>query len=414
PNHIDPNISFLLDGVEEYTTGNIPKTEEWITHGFTFTTAPGQTSVILSLRNNAPGGIGNDLGLDNITFRACGPQAQILPETVERICEDGQFTTLSATITGDQYATPAVQWQRSLDEGITWEDIPGENSLDFVHTELASGFYYYRYLLANGPSNLDNNKCRVVSNVKVVEVVPKFYELSDTLCSGLSYVSGEELYDQSGIYIDTFISSIGCDSIVTLNLVIIPDPGITPELSITNPFCSNDLGSIQITSVQNGNPPYLYRFAGDTLSSNSIFPDLDLGTFAIEIIDRFGCSADTNVIIEEPPIFLIDLGSDQIISLGETATINVLSTTPVASTSWEPAFEMCDTLCLLPRFTPRESNFYVLTATSEAGCTSTDSVRISVLPTRQVYIPNAFSPNDDGINDRFKIYSTKRDLTIKK
>ncbi|MEL6143600.1 MAG: hypothetical protein AAFU67_18520, partial [Bacteroidota bacterium] len=108
PNHIDPNISFLLDGVEEYTTGNIPKTEEWITHGFTFTTAPGQTSVILSLRNNAPGGIGNDLGLDNITFRACGPQAQILPETVERICEDGQFTTLSATITGDQYATPAV------------------------------------------------------------------------------------------------------------------------------------------------------------------------------------------------------------------------------------------------------------------------------------------------------------------
>jgi hypothetical protein len=55
--------------------------------------------VSLSLRNNAPGGIGNDLALDNITFRPCGPLAQILPEEIESICEDGMPIDLEATIT---------------------------------------------------------------------------------------------------------------------------------------------------------------------------------------------------------------------------------------------------------------------------------------------------------------------------
>jgi len=71
---------------------------EWNTYGFTFTTGPGVTEVSLSLVNNAPGGIGNDLILDNISFQACGPEALILPETVANICEDGDPITLDATV----------------------------------------------------------------------------------------------------------------------------------------------------------------------------------------------------------------------------------------------------------------------------------------------------------------------------
>ena len=112
---------------------------------------------MLSLQNNAPGGIGNDLALDNITFRPCGPTAQILPEEVASICEDGNPITLSATITGEQYDNPTTQWQFSSD-GENWEDIPGENGLTYTHTNLNSGFYYYRYYLANGLANLSNSK----------------------------------------------------------------------------------------------------------------------------------------------------------------------------------------------------------------------------------------------------------------
>lgn len=109
--HIDPNVSFLIDGNVEFTTGDIPKTNSWQTYGFTFSTAPGQTSLRLSLRNNAPGGIGNDLALDNISFRTCGDAASILPEEPANICVDGQPLSLFATVTGTQYENPSYQWQ---------------------------------------------------------------------------------------------------------------------------------------------------------------------------------------------------------------------------------------------------------------------------------------------------------------
>ena len=207
---IRPNVSFLLGGVEVYATGDVPANVQWHTYGFTFTTEPQQTSVTLALRNNAPGGNGNDLALDNVSFRACGPQALILPETITNICEDGNPISLEATIIGDQYNTPQIQWQQSFDEGLTWVDIPNANGFSIEHTALTAGFYYYRYLLANDPNHLLNPNCRVLSNVKIIHVVPKYYMITDTLCEGLTFSLGDEFYTQTGIYQLTATPSNDC------------------------------------------------------------------------------------------------------------------------------------------------------------------------------------------------------------
>jgi hypothetical protein len=111
-NHILPNVSFLIDQVERFTTGAIPQNETWKTYGFTFTTQPGQEQLTLTLRNNAPGGIGNDLALDNISFRPCGPMASIDISADGRVCENLLHPTLSAIIESD---TGSIQWQISTD-----------------------------------------------------------------------------------------------------------------------------------------------------------------------------------------------------------------------------------------------------------------------------------------------------------
>lgn len=404
--HIAPNVSFLIDDIERYTTGNVPQTNAWITYGFTFSTDPGQTSVKLTLRNNAPGGIGNDIGLDNITFRPCGPEALILPQTIENICEDGDPITLKATINGDQYPTPAIQWQRSFNGGTTWVNIPGANGPTFVHDQLSSGYYYYRYLLANSPSNLSNSKCRVNSNIKVVFVVPKFYTYQDTLCEGHSLIVGDNEYTESGTYVDSLISSIGCDSIVTLELTTLPDQGIEAIIDVQAPSCSGySDGTIEIVSVANAYGSYRIDLNGLPPVYDTLFAELASGSYTLQIVDQYGCSLSETIDISDPVPFTIELGEDQFLELGESLRLTTSANEPIASFTWTPdVAAFCEEDCLILEWTPVTSDIYVLNAISETGCMASDSIRVIVDPLRNVFIPNVFSPNDDGFNDTFTIY----------
>lgn len=405
---ISPNLSFLLNGDVVYSSGNVPDNNQWNTYGFTFTTEPGQTSLTLALQNNAPGGIGNDIALDNITFRACGPEALILPTTIANICEDGSPIDLEATIDGNQYDTPAVQWQQSFDEGQTWVDIPGANDFTYTHTDLSGGFYYYRYLLANNPGNLLNFKCRVVSNVKIVNVVPKFYTIVDTLCEGLSFPLGNNEYFQTGIYTDSLLTTTGCDSIVTLDLTIVPDTDIDATINSNNPSCSYlQDGNIQLDTIINGVEPFSI-FINNEISQEGNLVNLDSGFYQYLIVDRYGCEFETEIQLQLPPPFLLDLGDDQSVDLGETVEINPFFSEPVLAFNWQPADLIdctngCDDLLL----TPTVSAIYQLSAISENGCEAIDSILVTVNEVRKLYIPNIFSPNGDGINDVFYLFGSE-------
>ncbi len=407
PDHIRPNVSFFLDNTLQYTTGNIEESERWQTYGFTFITSPGQNSMKLSLRNNAPGGIGNDLALDNITFRPCGPTALILPQTVANICEDGEPIELEATVNGDQYESLHFQWQQSIDGGLTWENIEGATTNTYLHTELAADDYYYRYLLAGQEDNVENAKCRVNSNIKVVRVVPKCYAIVDTICQGLSYEVGMSSYKVTGNYIDTLRSSLGCDSIVKLDLTIVPDKGIQVDTTIQHPSCYNySDGSFTIDSIRNSYLPTTIYVDGVQQRTNS-YDSLPSGIYQVRIEDTYGCSFERGMILENPNPFELDLGNDQIIDLGERTSVELTTSHLLQSLVCAASESLNIPIgeeCLGQSFLPSASGVYRATAVSEAGCMATDSVQIFLREVMRVYFPTAFSPNNDGVNDFFSIY----------
>lgn len=402
---IQPNVTFLLDGVEVYSTGAIGNSNQWRTYGFSFTTAPNQTSLTLSLRNNAPGGIGNDLALDNISFRACGPEALILPEEVANICEDGQPITLEATILENFYDTTYIQWQQSFDGGQNWVSLAGYTGTSIPHTNLSGGFYYYRYLLSNDPVNLQNPKCRIVSNVKIVHVVPKFYTINDTLCDGLSFSLGNNFYAQSGTYIDSLKTSLGCDSIVTLNLTIVPDANVEADIVENDPSCPGYTdGSIYIDEIRNGYLPYSI-LANGMESEFGAIGGLPAGAYPYLITDRYGCFYEQDVMLADPDSFVLDLGMDQEIELGDSLILDISSTQPIQNYSWRLEDSLlCALDCIDWVWLPAQSDWLYALATSDKGCSAFDSVFVRVIPNRFVFSPTAFTPNGDGINDHYNLF----------
>ncbi len=405
--HIRPNVSFLIDGEVAINTGEIPQDERWHNYGFTFTTAPGQTSVQLSLRNNAPGGIGNDLALDNISFRACGPKAFILPFEVANICEDGDPIELDATVDGDEYPAPAFQWQQSFDDGASWTDIPNAMDSIYTHDQLSSGYYYYRYLLANGPVNLQNSKCRVISNPKVVYVVPKFYDIVDTICQGLSYEQDGNAYTASGTYVDTLLSSLGCDSIVTLDLTVVPDAGIMAAVTTLDPSCHDAAdGQITIETITNGAPPFTNTLSGSSPTVATVFPGLAGGDYELTITDRYGCRYRENLTLTIPPEFVVELGGDRAVTLGDPVQLRPSANLPVDTFYWQPPDLIDCSLvdCVAPTWYPTRTTMLGLRAVSDRGCVATDSIRVTVDKQRRIFFPNAFSPNGDGVNDVFTVF----------
>ena len=174
---VRPNLSFQIDGEEYYTSGNIPYTGQWVKKGFVFKTAPGQTSMTVTIRNNAPGGGGNDWAIDDISVATCLPNMQYSPSITPNVCE-GNTLTIHDTVRSyfDNYVH--FKWQRSTNGGSSWIDVTGPlgpitpvwngSSWEYVssytippeNTTLADSADLYRLIVATSESNLTDANCR--------------------------------------------------------------------------------------------------------------------------------------------------------------------------------------------------------------------------------------------------------------
>lgn len=65
-----PNIAFSLNNTDYYNTGQLSYSGQWIESNFTFNSGAA-TSYNINIRNNAPGGGGNDFAIDDISVATC-------------------------------------------------------------------------------------------------------------------------------------------------------------------------------------------------------------------------------------------------------------------------------------------------------------------------------------------------------
>lgn len=194
-----PNLSFNVNGIDYYSTGNIRYTGQWIKKGFTFRTGAAQTSFTLKVFNNAPGGGGNDWALDDISVATCSPNLAFTPSNNPTICE-GNVVDVGAYVRSFFNNYTYFKWQRSINDGLTWVDAsavgtgtPVWNGTayqyytgfpPFVATRLDSGMKF-RVVVSSTAANINNPGCSFadVASVMTLNVIDCGWPLNTDLIS---------------------------------------------------------------------------------------------------------------------------------------------------------------------------------------------------------------------------------------
>ena len=83
---IFPNLSYTINDIDYYTTGNIPHDNNWQKRGFIYKTGPTETQFAITIKNNAAGGGGNDWVIDDIKLATCYPNLTMNPKDTSVSC----------------------------------------------------------------------------------------------------------------------------------------------------------------------------------------------------------------------------------------------------------------------------------------------------------------------------------------
>jgi gliding motility-associated-like protein len=271
----------------------------------------------------------------------------------------------------------------------------------------------------------DANSCTQAASVTIVE--PAVLSASSSVlsvgCSGINdgaidvTVSGgvapyqftwnnnrntEDILNlAAGNYSVTVTDANGCttqkDDVVGLT------PPIVIASTISNTPCTQvEKGAIDIT-VTGGTPTYTFDWSNGATSED--ISNLAMGGYSVIVTDIRNCTSQSTFNVAFDYALTVQTVSDINIDLGAVANLAAITNVNHNNSyQWSPAYNVTCASCSVTEASPTTNTVYTVNVTDENGCTASGETNVTVNSITDIFIPNAFSPNNDGNNDFLQLY----------
>lgn len=380
---------------------------------------------------------GEDFAIDDIKVSSAGPVVQMAfvnepaSTIVKSICfQDNRTVTLSGDMS-PFYNNPALQWQQSTDNGVTWTDIPGATSNVYSRSFSVPDTFLLRLTGAEA-ANIANPNCRVISNTRKVEVdgIPADFDATNNspVCAGqnlqfnatggASYIwAGPNGFFDNISFPHIFFSSLSDSGMYYVQITTLGGCRATDSTYVT--MIGTNVNAWPDTVICKGTAAQLRASTGvsyawtpatslsSTVTANPKATPEKTTVYTVKVTDIFGCSDTAHVEVRVKNSLAVKAiieGTDYLCRSYDSASFTDRSIGEIQSWYWdfgngqtsmtsEPAAQYY----MIPI---NRDNFSVkLLVKDTAGCADSTYHLVKVADNCYIAVPSAFTPNNDGKND---------------